>query len=74
MRDWLKKKRKSLGLTQAKVAELAGVSHQLYQRIEHGDYDMPVKTAKRVANALGLDWTRFYEDEKAECCNTPLNR
>lgn len=32
--------------------------------IESGDRKPTVKTAKKIAAALGFDWTLFFDDEK----------
>lgn len=50
-------------MTQENVAEKSGISRVYYTRIENGDYNVPVDTAKKIAEALGFDWTRFYEEE-----------
>lgn len=62
MRRWLKKIREDKGLTQNIVAESAGISRQFYSMIENGDRGekLPVQTAKKIAEALGFDWTLFY--------------
>lgn len=66
MRTWLKKIRKDAKLSTYKVAEMAGVSQSYYASIETGNRGKPlnVDVAKKIAEALHFDWTRFYEDEK----------
>lgn len=49
------------GLTLKQVAEKAGVSEGYISHIERGKQSMPVHTAKRIAEVLGFDWTKFYE-------------
>lgn len=61
MRTWLKNIRKAKGLTQADVAKEAGICRSYYTVIENGKYTVPPKTAMRIAEALGFDWTEFYK-------------
>ena len=61
MRDWLKKVRKEKGLTQEDCAKLCGITRQYYNQIETGARGLRVSTAKRLAEALGVDWTKFFE-------------
>lgn len=65
MRTWLKEIREKAGLSSYKAAELAGISQSYYFSIETGNRGNPlnVDVAKKIAEALGFDWTRFYEDE-----------
>ena len=60
---FLKEKRMEKGLSQKQVAELSGISRYRYLDIETNGYEPSVKTAKKIANALGFDWKWFYEDE-----------
>jgi transcriptional regulator with XRE-family HTH domain len=46
-------RREELGLSQAAVAERAGVSRQLVSRIEHGHYRAEVGGVLAVLRALG---------------------
>ena len=64
MRQWLKELRKQSGLSQCGVAEKSGISQNYYSTIETGERNPAVETAKKIAEALHFDWTRFYEDEK----------
>lgn len=65
MRKWLRTLRDETKMTQAQVAEVAGISRQYYSLIEEGERGNPlnVDTAKAIAVALGFDWTRFYEHD-----------
>lgn len=65
MRTWLKNIREKAGLSSYKAAELAGISQSYYFSIESGSRGNPlnVDVAKKIAEALHFDWTRFYEDE-----------
>ena len=52
----LKKARKSLGLTQAQVAEKIGISSNYYSMIERGKRENPgSKILKEIARILKLD-------------------
>ena len=64
MRLWLIEKRKHLGLTQEEVSRAAGISRSYYARIECGDFELPPKTAKKIADVLLFDWTEFYSEAK----------
>ena len=68
MRDWLVTLRKHQGLSQYEVANRCGISQSYYASIETGSRGNPlsVETAKKIANVLGFDWTRFYEDEETQ--------
>ena len=61
MRNWLIEIRKEKNLSQDDVATLCGISRQYYSFIERGDRDCPVKTAKKIADALGFHWEKFFE-------------
>lgn len=63
MRAWLKEIREKAGLSQMVVAKKAGISQNYYSSIETGVRGNPlnVDVAKKIAEALGFDWTRFYE-------------
>lgn len=65
MREWLKELRKEAGYSTYKVAELSGVSQSYYASIETGSRGKPlnVDVAKKIAEALHFDWTKFYDDE-----------
>lgn len=60
-REWLVKLRSEKGLTQNQVAEMAEVDRSTYAKAENGR-SISVKTAKKIANALGFDWAYFFED------------
>ena len=60
--EWLRKLRTDARKTQEEVAEATGIAQSAYANIESGRRAPSVKTAKRIAAALGFDWQRFYED------------
>ncbi len=45
--------RNAKGLSQARVAKLAGVTQQMVAKVEHPDYDAGLDVLERVAHALG---------------------
>lgn len=57
----IKKARLMKELTQAQVAEAAGIHAQSYSAIEKRSVCPKVETAKRLAEVLGIKWTAFYE-------------
>ena len=65
MRKWLKEIRKKKGLSQYQVARQAKLSQSYYAGIETGErgHKLPVQTAKKIAEVLDFDWTKFYEDD-----------
>lgn len=68
-RDWLIEKRNSLELTQESVSEKAKISRAYYAEIEIGSKNPSVKSAQKIATALGFDWTIFFEEECSETRN-----
>lgn len=64
MREWLIAIREKAGLSQKAVSERVGISQPSYFNIEQGKRRPSVETAKSIAEVLGFDWTRFYEEEK----------
>lgn len=64
VRQWLKDIRLGKGLRQKDVAEKVGISQPSYWQIESGQCDPAVETAKKIAQELGVDWTRFFQDEE----------
>ena len=59
----LKIEREKKRLTQQQLAELVGVDRTLISKIESGAATPSITTAKKIAAVLGLDWTRFFEDD-----------
>ena len=50
----LKEIREASGKTQAEIAKETGVTVRAYQRYEHGEQRPNVRTAIRIADALGV--------------------
>jgi len=61
MRTWLKELRKSKNLTQEKLSEKAEITRAFYAQIELGNRNPSVPNAKKIAEVLDFDWTKFYE-------------
>ena len=65
MLDWLIDIREEKGFTRKAVAEKVDVSQPTYCNIENGKRGLRVETAKKIAEVLGFDWQRFFEEETA---------
>lgn len=63
VREWLVGIRKEKALTQLEVSSSAKISKQMYSAIETGERHPSVPTAKRIAEVLDFDWTRFFKEE-----------
>lgn len=63
MRTWLMQLRELKGYTQLEVANLVGISRSHYSSIETGHRNAPPKTAKKIADVLGFEWTLFFEEK-----------
>lgn len=66
MRDWLKARRDAMNKTQDEIAELSGITRPAYNMIENGVRRPSVPVAKRIGNAMSIDWTIFFADEGNE--------
>lgn len=66
MRAWLTKKRQSRMQTQMDLAKQAGISRAYLAQIELGMRNPSIRVAKKLANVLSIDWTRFYEDQEPD--------
>jgi DNA-binding XRE family transcriptional regulator len=62
--ELMKRKRKEKMLTQEQLAGIVGVERSTITKIENGG-KTSVNTAKKIAKALGFDWTLFYEGAKS---------
>lgn len=58
--DWLKEIRGNR--SQQSVADDIGIAQSTYASIEVGNRKPSVPMAKKIAAALGFDWTRFYDE------------
>lgn len=61
MREIIIRKRKELGLSQKDTAAKVGISQPAYCDIEHGKNNPTIKTAKSIAEVLGIEWTALFE-------------
>ena len=61
-RTWLKAIRQEAGITQAELGHAVGLSRMYIALVEGGQRNPSVPVAKKIAAALGFDWTRFFED------------
>lgn len=57
----LKQLRENAGYSKSELASKAGISRMSIERYEKGQRLPSVPVAKRIAAALGVEWTRFYE-------------
>ena len=58
--------RKHAGMTQERLAELVGVSFQQIQKYENGSTMLNTDKLQRVANALKVPASAFFEDDTYE--------
>lgn len=50
----VKKERKLRRITQMELAEISGIAQSHISRLESGEYEVTLKTAYKLLNALGL--------------------
>lgn len=55
--------------THQEIADKAKISRSTYSHIENGLRNPSVKTAKKIARALGVNWTLFFNEN---CGDKPL--
>ena len=65
-REWLTDIRKTMGLNHREVAKKAGIDRSFYTQIESGIRNPSVKTAKKIASALGFEWTIFFDNDHGD--------
>ena len=70
----LKAAREASGKTQAQVARETGISEQAYQRYEYDKNEPGVRTAIRIAKAVGSTVEKLFTDtsvsQNEQMCNT----
>ena len=64
--DKIKFLRKEKGMTQKQLSELSGVQVKTIQRYEYGSHEPTQKTLKKIADAISVPLSYFYEDELPE--------
>lgn len=62
----LRAAREASGKTQAQVAKDCGIYESQYQNIEYGKHEPGVRTAIRIARALGKTVEELFGDQKEE--------
>ncbi|HVH16431.1 MAG TPA: CBS domain-containing protein [Candidatus Angelobacter sp.] len=70
--DEIQKKRKALGLTQSKLAQLAGVSQSIIAKIESGTVDPSYSIAKRLVEALEKESIQVSRPRVSEIMSRPV--
>ena len=56
--------RKRMGMTQAEVAEAAGLSDRTYADIERGSVNMRIETVFRICNVLHITTDEIFTEEE----------
>jgi len=70
--DEIPKKRKALGLTQSKLAELAGVSQSIIAKIESGTVDPSYSIVKRLVETLDKQSVDTSRPRVSEIMSRPV--
>ncbi len=60
----LRKARIEKKLSQKELADELGVTTATISRYESGERKLPVETAKRIAEILGVDWYTLFDEEE----------
>ena len=63
MRNWLKAYREKKNISQQQLATLVDIDITAIGKYENGKRRPSVDTAKKIAEVLDFDWTRFYEED-----------
>lgn len=58
----IKELRKTIGITQAELAQLIGVNRATISKYESGTIEMPVSQAKKLAPVFKVRWYEMYID------------
>lgn len=66
IRRWLRSIRIKKGMSQKEIAEMVGIAQPSYWKIECGQCNPSVDTAKRIASVLNFDWTKFFDDSDGQ--------
>lgn len=70
--DEIPRKRKALGLTQSRLAQLAGVSQSIIAKIESGTVDPSYSIAKRLVEALEKESIQVSRPRVSEIMSRPV--
>lgn len=63
-RQYLKSKRKQLGLSLQVLSERSGVSKSLISKIERSEVQPSIKTASNIAKGLGISLSDMFREEQ----------
>lgn len=66
MREWLIQARKQKGYTQEQVAMQCFIDRSYYAQIEKGTRNPSMEVAKKIATALGVNPSTFFNDQYEE--------
>lgn len=66
MRSTLKNERLIKNLTQEELSQKVGITRAAYTNIELGYKNPSVEVAKKIAEILDFDWTRFYDTDSED--------
>jgi transcriptional regulator with XRE-family HTH domain len=58
--------REAAGMTQAALANQAGITREYVNKLEGGQYDPTLGVVQRLAKALGVEWTAFADAGKGK--------
>lgn len=72
--DEIKRIRKTSGISQMKLAEEVGVSFQQIQKYEKGVNKISIEMIQRIAMALGISVSAFFEREKVPIVSEPCGK
>lgn len=59
-------KRKEMGLTQAKLAEMTGINRAMISRLEQADYTPSIDQLQSIGEVLDFEIVDLFEEEKIE--------
>ena len=57
----VRRERVALGMTQERLADLTGLHLRTVQKIEAGNINVLITTAKRIQKSLGCKWERLMD-------------
>lgn len=66
MADTVINKRKEMGLTQAKLAEMTGINRAMISRLEQADYTPSIDQLQAIGEVLDFEIIDLFEEEKIE--------
>ena len=64
MADTVINKRKEMGLTQAKLAEMTGINRAMISRLEQADYTPSIDQLQAIGEVLDFVIVYLFEEEK----------